>query len=58
MYNLPVGVYITEVTDGSAADEAGLRSGDVITAVDGTEVKTAEELISRKISTKPEILSR
>ncbi|MCM1061536.1 MAG: trypsin-like peptidase domain-containing protein, partial [Eubacterium sp.] len=44
MYNLPVGVYITEVTDGSAADEAGLRSGDVITAVDGTEVKTAEEL--------------
>ncbi len=44
MYNLPVGVYITDVTDGSAADEAGLRSGDVITAVDGTEVKTAEEL--------------
>mgnify|MGYP000498924183 FL=1 len=34
----------TEVTGKSAADEAGLRSGDVITAVDGTEVKTAEEL--------------
>lgn len=44
MYNLPVGVYITEVTEGSAADEAGLRSGDVITAVDEKEVKTAEEL--------------
>lgn len=44
MYNLPVGVYITEVTEGSAADEAGLRSGNVITAVDEKEVKTAEEL--------------
>lgn len=58
MYNLPVGVYITDVTDGSAADEAGLRSGDVITAVDGTEVKTAEELNIEKISMRPEILSR
>lgn len=44
MYNLPVGIYITEVSKGSAADEAGLCSGDVITAVDGTEVQTAEEL--------------
>ena len=44
MYNLPVGVYITAVTEGSAADMAGLRSGDVITAVDDTEVATYEEL--------------
>ena len=40
MYNLPVGVYITAVTEGSAAEKAGLQSGDVIIKVDGEEVKT------------------
>lgn len=44
MYNLPVGVYVTTVSEHSAADKAGLKTGDVITAVDGTEVKTATEL--------------
>ena len=29
------GVYIVEVSKGSAAEEAGLRQGDVITAIDG-----------------------
>lgn len=48
MYNIPVGVYVTAVTDGSAADKAGLQSGDVITAVDGEEVKTSEELTAEK----------
>ena len=48
MYNLPVGVYVTTVTDGSAADKAGLKSGDVITAVDGEEVKTSAELNAKK----------
>ena len=48
MYNLPVGVYVTAVSDGSAADKAGLQSGDVITAVDGEEVKTSAELTAKK----------
>jgi serine protease Do len=48
MYNLPVGVYVTEVTKGSAADKAGLEVGDVITAVDDTEVSTSSELVAEK----------
>ena len=32
------GVYIYEVLKGSAADEAGLRKGDVITAIDGQKI--------------------
>jgi putative serine protease PepD len=32
------------VSAGSAADSAGLKAGDVITAVDGTNVATAEKL--------------
>ena len=34
----PVGVMITEVYDDGPADEAGLRRGDLITAIDGREV--------------------
>ena len=48
MYNMPVGVYITEVSAGSASEKAGLQSGDIITAVDGMEVSTAEELNAQK----------
>src|SRR3954469_1210023 len=38
------GVAIGSVSSGSAADSAGLKAGDVITAVDGTKVATAEKL--------------
>ncbi|MDE5861743.1 MAG: trypsin-like peptidase domain-containing protein, partial [Ruminococcus sp.] len=48
MYNMPVGVYITEVSAGSASEKAGLQSGDIITAIDGVEVSTAEELNAQK----------
>ena len=39
-----VGVSVSQVRGGSAADAAGLRAGDVITAIDGTPVATAEKL--------------
>ncbi len=44
MYNLPIGAYITQVKDNSAAANAGLAQGDVITAADGQEVSSFEEL--------------
>ena len=43
-YNIPMGVYVRTVEEGSAADEAGLQVGDVIIDVDGTAVKTGAEL--------------
>lgn len=48
MYNMPVGVYIVEVTEGSASDKAGLKSGDIITKVDGTAVTSYQELNAQK----------
>ncbi len=38
------GVYISEVTDASAAEEAGLQNGDVITNFDGKKVTKMSEL--------------
>ena len=44
MYRIPMGVYIAEVTEGGAGDMAGLKKGDVIIAINGTTVQTANEL--------------
>ena len=44
-YNIPMGAYISEVIEDSAASKAGLVVGDVIVAVEDEEIKTAEELV-------------
>lgn len=46
LYGVPQGVYVTEVTEGSPAEDAGLTRGDVITKFDGTSVKDMEQLRS------------
>ena len=43
-YNLVVGIYVRNVEDFSAAQKAGLKVGDVITAVDGKKITTMNEL--------------
>ena len=43
-YDVTSGVFINYVEPDSAADKAGLKMGDVITKVDGTEIKTVEDL--------------
>ena len=44
-YNMPVGVYVRSVVSGAAADQAGIRVGDVITELDGRTITTYEDLI-------------
>jgi serine protease Do len=43
-YNLPVGIYVVEVTRGSGADKAGLQQGDILVNLDGKEVRTMTDL--------------
>lgn len=43
-YNVPQGVYIEEVQENSPAEKAGLQVGDIITAINGTDIKTISEL--------------
>lgn len=38
------GIYVAKVTEESAAEEAGLKEGDVITAIDGKEVNKMADL--------------
>ncbi|HEY6532349.1 MAG TPA: trypsin-like peptidase domain-containing protein [Acidimicrobiales bacterium] len=38
------GAYVEEVTPGSAAEDAGIQSGDLIVAVDGTDIRSFKEL--------------
>ena len=45
LYNMPMGVYIYEVYDGYAADQAGLRRGDIITGLNGTRIESKTQLI-------------
>lgn len=42
----PMGVDVRTVSAGSSAETAGIKVGDVITAVDGTAVRTMDELIT------------
>ena len=43
-YGLPEGIYVSEVTSGSPAEKAGIRSGYIITGINGKEVKTLTDL--------------
>ncbi|MBE5875520.1 MAG: trypsin-like serine protease [Lachnospiraceae bacterium] len=44
VYNMPVGVFISQVYDDSPAGAAGLKKNDIITKFDGQTVKTMSEL--------------
>lgn len=43
-YNIPVGVYVVNVTKGGAADKAGLQENSVIVGIEGKTVDSMEEL--------------
>lgn len=44
MFNMPVGIYVYEVEEDSAAKSAGIVPGDIITRFDGEKITTAEDL--------------
>ncbi len=43
-YGWPIGAYVKEVTKGGAAEKAGVKTGDIITAVDGTTVSSSADV--------------
>ena len=45
-YGFPQGVYVSSVSAGSGAANAGLQEGDIITAIDSTKISSMTELQS------------
>lgn len=43
-YGMPEGIYVAEVSNGSPAQKAGLKRGYIITALNGRETKSMEQL--------------
>ena len=44
MYGIPAGVFVKEVTEGGAADKAGLKANSVITEFNGKAVSSIDQL--------------
>ena len=47
-YDISQGAFVYSVEDGSPAAQAGLQLGDVITAIDGTEIASLDDLTAAK----------
>lgn len=43
-YDMPIGVYISDTTPGAGAENAGLKKGDIITAINGKNVSDTNQL--------------
>lgn len=45
-YEMPEGVYVSSVLEGTAAEKAGIKKGDIVTAIDGQEVTSMSKVQS------------
>ncbi|MBQ1871292.1 MAG: trypsin-like peptidase domain-containing protein [Lachnospiraceae bacterium] len=44
VYNMPVGIYVKGLVEGSAAEKAGIKVGDIIQEINGVKIETFIEL--------------
>ena len=51
-YNWPIGIYVVNFSENSAAEEAGILIGDIITGINGIVVETSNELIEHVTSNR------
>lgn len=47
MYNMPAGAFVTEVSENTAAEAAGIRKSDIIVKLDGQKVSGRDDLIEK-----------
>ena len=52
-YNIPKGVYVRFINENSSASKGGVKVGDVIVAINGTDITTMNELNKIKDTFKP-----
>lgn len=52
LYNMPTGVYVSEVAKSGAADKGGMQKGDIIIAINGNAVTNMEAVRQKVNNTK------
>ena len=53
VYGFKTGVLVQEVQPGGPAEKGGLKPGDIITTVDGRQIKDGDDLVNEIASRKP-----
>src|SRR5580658_2869722 len=53
VYGFKTGVLVQEVQSGGPADKAGLKAGDIITAIDGRSIKDGDDLVNEIAGRRP-----
>lgn len=53
VYGFKNGVLVQEVQPGGPADKAGLKQGDIITTIDGRNIKDGDDLVNEIASRRP-----
>jgi len=53
VYGFKTGVILTEVTPGGPAEKAGLKVRDIITTIDGRQIKDGDDLVNEIASRRP-----
>ena len=53
VYGFKNGVLVQEVQPGGPADKAGLKAGDIITTIDGREIKDGDDLVNEIAGRRP-----
>ena len=53
LLNMPEGVYVNSVEQGSAAEECGIMQGDIIISMDGEDISDMETLHDKIVAAEP-----
>ena len=46
MYSMPAGAFVYSVNEGSGAEAAGIKKGDIVTKFDGIDITSSDELVA------------
>lgn len=47
MYDMPEGVFVSEVLEDTGAEKAGMKKGDIITNIEGQRITTSDQLLDK-----------
>lgn len=51
-YDIPIGIYVVDIADGSGAANAGIKKGDILISLAGKDIKSLKDLDNVKMSYK------